>query len=183
MTFADLKILMARRYYRRRTVVRAPRKKWASNMQIGSLATGTETAKVLVENSVQTATPTPIIVKVGNIKLQGDVYIQNASGSVILNPSFVVMVFYLPEGITLNGATANSVASQHPEWIMAWKMIDTTQMNASATMASPSFSVSSRLKRNLNSGDRVCLGYMTDITSGSGNIRVNYTAQYWTCAN
>lgn len=174
---------MARRYYRRRTVVRAPKKKWASNMQIGSLASGSETAKVLVENSVQTATPTPIILKVGNIKLQGDVNIINTTSSILSNPSFVVMVFYLPEGIALSAATANTVASQHPEWIMAWKMIDTASVTAAAAVASPSFSVSSRLKRNLNSGDRICLGYMTDIASGSANIRVNYTAQYWTCAN
>lgn len=179
MTFADLKILMARRYYRRRTVVVRPKKKWASNMQVGSLTTASPTA-ILAENSVQTSSPTPIIVKVGNIKLQGDAAL-NMSSATIAGVSFVVVVYYLPEGITLAGTTASNIISQHPEWIMAWRQVDIGTSIGSGVLAGNSFSVSSRLKRNLNSGDRVCVGYITD--AANVTVTIKYTAQYWTCAN
>lgn len=175
---------MPRRYYRRRTVVVRPKKKWASNMATGRLSNGSggNPTSVLVANAVQTSTPTPIILKVGNIKLQGDASVGNSSGTLLL-PNLVVIVFYLPEGIDLTATTAGTVAAQHPEWIMAWKMIDTQISTSGSNLGTSSFTVSSRLKRNLNSGDRVCIGYMLDSTSSGVSIYLNYTAQYWTCAN
>lgn len=171
---------MPRRYYRRRTVVVRPKKKWASNMAVGTLATSGSSSPiaVLVANSTQSSTPTPIILKVGNIKLQGDAVVQGPTTN--LHPTLIVMVFYLPEGLNLEATTASTVAAQHPEWIMAWKMVD-LGLGTSSDSASSAFSVSSRLKRNLNSGDKICIGYRFE-GSTAGPI-VRYTAQYWTCAN
>lgn len=149
-------------------------------MATGALSNGSGGSNIaaLVANSAQTSTPTPIILKVGNIKLQGDATYTSGSGSVT-NPALILMVFYLPEGIAMNDSTAGNVAAQHPEWIMAWKMID-VQVGSGVVPAS-SFSVSSRLKRNLNSGDRICIGYMH--SDPLQTVRINFAAQYWTCAN
>lgn len=179
---------MARRYYRRsRTIVRAPRKKWASNMKIRYLTTD-EPVSILAENSSTNSTPTPIILKVGNFKVQGDVSLNMSTGHPgVLAPSVIVIVFYLPEGVSVSGTTAATVVSQHPEWIMAWKQLDlgVAVPNTSGYLAGGSFSVSSRLKRNLNSGDKVCIACLTDITGTGGTIavKVNCTSQFWTCAN
>lgn len=148
---------------------------------IGSTGGNYSPTKILVENSTQNTTPTPIILKVGNIKLQGDVVVANTTSTLVPSVSIVVMVFYLPEGLALDGSTAGTVANQHPEWILAWKMVDTGRIEQNGAISTPSFSVSSRLKRNLNSGDKICIGFMTD--SSNINAIIKYTAQYWTCAN
>lgn len=171
---------MPRYYRRRRTVVVKPKKKWASNMKIGTLSTSGTPYDVLVENSAQTSSPTPIIVKAGNFKIQGDALFTPGSSSVPL-ASLVVVVFYLPEGLVLSGTTAEGVLSQHPEWVMVWKQLNSDPINVTNNSATGSFSISSRLKRNLNSGDKICIGFVSDASSAT--VAVKYTAQYWTCAN
>lgn len=170
---------MPRRYYKRRTVVVRPKKKWASNMKVHGVGSSAPT-EILVENSTQTSSPTPVIVKAGNFKIQGDAIITPGTSSVPI-VSLVIVVFYWPEGLTLDAQSAQTVVDQHPEWILAWKQIDTQPVIVTGTSVSNSFAVSSRLKRNLNSGDRVCIGYISD--SNIVTVTIKYTAQYWTCAN
>lgn len=173
---------MPRYYRRRRTVVVRPKKKWASNMKLAGLTTAVPT-QVLVENSLQAASPTPVIVKVGNFKVQGDAVITPGTTPIPI-ASLIVVVFYLPEGITLAGGTAQSVVEQHPEWILAWKQMDVAPIAVTGQGTCDAFSVSSRLKRNLNSGDRVCIGYILDANSAPNvTVTIRFTAQYWTCAN
>lgn len=181
---ADLVISMARRYYRRRTVTVRPKKKWATNLTQGNIssASGGTPYATLVQNTAQTSSPTPIIIKCGNFKIQGDVSVAfNTSRT--SSPWIALLVFFLPEGTTLNGDTANAIVENHPEWILAWKQLDVTLSTTSASQifAASGFSFSSRLKRNLNSGDKICMGFTND--DGQAFPTIKFTAQYWTCAN
>ena len=153
---------MARYRRYRRTIVRAPKKKWASNIvNINSSTSPTSSNSQfsvvsLVTNAVQTSSPTPVIVKSGNFKVQGDSYISASSSGTF---SVSLYVIYAPEGITINDASsANGVIRSHPEWVMAWKFISSDYLSTSGgTSNSNTFSFSSRMKRNLNSGDSILL--------------------------
>lgn len=151
--------------------------------------TGTATTQgasvTLVQNSAATANPTPVIIKAGNFKVQGDgFFIATATTQVALS----LYIIYLPEGLSPPDATSyQAVISAHPEWVLAWKFISANRIfpaaGASATDQSLTFSMSSRLKRNLNSGDRIVLVGLA--TAGSGLSSANFSGlcQYWTCAN
>ena len=179
---------MARYRRYRRTIIRAPKKKWASN--IANINTSTSpssstnqfSAVQLVNNAVQTSNPTPVIVKTGNFKVQGDSYI-SASAAGVFSVSLYVM--YIPEGITIPDASAaNSLIRAHPEWIMAWKFISSDYISTSGGGSSNSntFSFSTRMKRNLNSGDSI---YLLCLAAGTGlnNAYLQGMCQFWTCAN
>ena len=172
---------MARRYYRRRTVTVRPKKKWATNFLQGTLGTNADPAAVLVQNTTQSSLPTPVIVKAGNFKLQGDLSIYTTT-ALTTTPRIAVVVFYLPQGLDLTATAANGILESHPEWILAWKQVDTNIVAANTSSGFSSFSVSSRLKRNLNSGDRICVGYTTN-TPSAAVLTIQFSAQYWTCAN
>ena len=178
---------MARRYYRRRTVVVRPKKRWATNMKgidPAAFAVTNDAANGfainLVENSVATATPTPTVLKTGNFKIQGDVVLLNATsqaGSVTLQ----LYVCFVPQGINVTtGASIEALITQHPEWILAWKVCDIGSLNSGAQNG---FSMSSRLKRNLQSGDRIALLAVgrTDLALATPQqLKVTGLCQYWT---
>lgn len=178
---------MARRYYRRtRTVVRAPRKKWGSNIENFNMTTTGSSqlqgaSSVLTQNSATSANPTPVIIKAGNFKVQGDAfYITSAAAQVELS----LYVVYLPEGVSPpDAATFQQLILSHPEWVLAWKFVSANRVTQAATEQSLSFSMSSRLKRNLNSGDRIVLVGIA--SAGSALTSANFAGlcQYWTCAN
>lgn len=135
---------------------------------------------VLVANSTQSATPTPVVVKAGNFKIQGDCYLSTGQSQITFSTSVVLYVMYLPEVVV---ASANPITAinDHPEWIMAWKVVD---LNVGGTSSNGNaFTFSSRLKRNLNSGDSIALVAVMRDATAQCTMRVNYTAQYWTCAN
>lgn len=176
------------RYYRRRyrTIVRAPKKKWASNIkQIGTVTTGDATYQysvtTLVTNSTESSSPTPVIVKTGNFKIQGDYTYKTTAAASSVGVSLYVV--FLPQGVAVTDYTAAStVVKNHPEWIMAWRYLGYNASNTASTQSADGFSFSSRLKRNLNSGDSValiCIATGTTITS----VTIEGMAQYWTCAN
>lgn len=172
---------MPRRRYYRRYIRAAPKKKWASNLVSGVIGTegsGESNNFVLVNNSSQAATPTPIIVKTGNFKVQGDAYLDVRAGGVGAYIGAQVFVVYTPEGVESNFDT---VIGTHPEWILAWTTLDLPITNAATVTAGSRFSFSSRLKRNLNSGDRIRL----IVRGGTANniVVCRFTAQYFTCAN
>lgn len=174
------------RYRRRYTRVVRPRKKWASNMlKFSQTTVGTATAQVgqytLVKNSFQNATPTPVIVKTGNFRLQGDAYVTPSAANATIVLTMYIM--YIPEGISINDAAgAQNIVQSHPEWIMGWKVVTANRTTTTNPDNSETFSFSSRLKRNLNSGDEVkliCLAEGTPITEAT----FSGMCQYWTCAN
>lgn len=184
-----------RRYYRRSVRVVAPRKKWATNIKQGSIqaaisgSTG-EGFATLVANSPQTTVPTPVIIKSGNFKIQGDCQFAATSGAISTGMAISLFVMYLPEAFTASAGTLGGIAAvidAHPEWIVAWKALDISAYTGTlpSSNGTAGFSFSSRLKRNLNSGDGIYLVVVVREASSSGNlnVRVNYTTQYWTCAN
>lgn len=186
MTFADLKILMARRYYRRRTITRAPRKKWASNIVTFTGAmTSNFFSHVLVTNAAQTASPTPVIVKVGNFKCQLDASYMYDAPSAANILCMTAYVMYVPEGISVTtNAAAQDLIAKHPEWIMGWRQFNTDGLQAAQTAHTNSVTFSSRLKRNLNSGDSVQLFVVPYVGASVGwSGAVTGTVQYWNCAN
>lgn len=187
----ELFILMPRYYRRRRSVVVRPKKKWASNMTFTSYeilpgGTGTQPVPVtnLVINSAQANTPTPTIIKAGNFKINADVTYSVSTTTPISH--LVAVVVFLPEGIDpLSNAALGALLTAHPEYIIAWRQLDTSYI---VTGSSPgnvqNVTFSSRLKRNLNSGDRIVFGILDQTPAGTvTSIRVALTAQYWTCAN
>lgn len=182
---------MARRryYYRRSPRVVVAKKKWASNMKTGNMSktvassTTDHVEDILVVNSAQNSTPTPVIVKTGNFKIQGDCYISAVQGNSLSQLTQVILyVVYLPEvAVQINTAT---VIQDHPEWIMAWKVIDFNIVGNTNADNGTAFTFSSRLKRNLNSGDAIALvAIVQNGNSGSSTLLVKYAAQYWTCSN
>ena len=165
---------MARRRYYRRYIRVAPKKKWASNILQGSLSTSN--FGVICENSAGTATPTPVIVKCGNFKVQGDVMYNTTGGSSNTLANLNFFLIFVPEGIT----PSDALIGTHPEWIIGWKTIDVgvVRSTSETAVAAATFSFSSRLKRNLNSGDRI----VAILQSGDSRLSANcvFTAQYWT---
>lgn len=177
-----------RRYYRRSARVVVPKKKWATNMKSGTMTKNTTNPlehmeEVLVSNSTQVSTPTPVIVKTGNFKVQGDCYLYVTGTNINSATQLIMYVVYLPE-VVVNQANPATAIQDHPEWIMGWKVVDLNLANATNTQ-STSFSFSSRLKRNLNSGDTVALVALlrNGNTQNTVTYSVNYTCQYWTCSN
>lgn len=177
---------MPRRYYRSRTRVIRPKKKWASNFKeiyspTISVTNGTPGGWVdtLVENSNQSSNPTPVIVKAGNFKIQGDCAISTGVTTPVL--AVTVYVIFAPEGITVaSGSDVQSLVAAHPEYVMAWRTLDT----AGGQGAIAGFSFSSRLKRNLNSGDKILLmASCTTSATSAITLRMHAMAQFWTCAN
>lgn len=184
---------MPRRYYRRTRVVR-PKKKWASGIKTinYSISPNSEdpAGKIpwttLVSNSLQTAAPTPTIVKAGNFKVNADINLTlNASTTSTLH--LVAFVVFMPEGISpSDNQTFGNLIVAHPEYIMAWKQIDSERVQSTQGITlynTQRVTFSSRLKRNLNSGDSIVFGVLDQSTQSVGVIRVALTCQYWTCSN
>lgn len=184
---------MARYRRYRRTIVRAPKKKWCSNLvalnmnvsNTGASATEAYYIQTVANNKTETTIPTPVIVKTGNFKIQGDLNFQH-SGTVDTTAftTATLYIIYLPEGIIPNDyATMNNVIQNHPEWIMGWRYLESGVMNPNKWTDSNRFSLSTRLKRNLNSGDSIAaVLIMTALPSG-GSAQLKGQCQFWTCAN
>ena len=166
------------RYYKYRRSYRKiyPRKRWASNIisknVLVSLPVGEKTAwstTLLCDNAPQVSTPTPVLLKFGRVKVKGDIRTDLANENNYV--SGVMYVFYLPEGFT-NGP---DVIKYHPEYIIGWTQISLDSGNT--------FSFSSGLKRNLNSGDKILIMFTVDSTNSTQTLRAfnfYFTAQYWT---
>ena len=186
------------RYYRRRyrTIVRAPKKKWCSNMrEIELPVTNTDTTvtsvsnyMMLAENKSEISAPTPIVVKTGNFKLQADFYINftGTSTSQQIAANAQLYIIYVPEGMTVNTYTAASnIVKNHPEWIMAWRYFDVKQgpINVNTLADGGKISMTSRLKRNLNSGDAIYAVLLVQSLPSLVNMSVRGMCQFWSCAN
>ncbi len=152
-----------------------PRKRWASNIftenNIVTLLASQNTAfasTTICTNSPQTATPTPVIVKFGRCKVKGDVRtnLDNENNFV----SGTMYLIYVPEGMPIA-----DLVKQHPEYIIGWTTISLDSGNT--------FTFSSSLKRNLNSGDRIMMLFnvsATNTTQFTRAFNFYYTVQYWT---
>nr|ANB82429.1 capsid protein [Porcine serum-associated circular virus] len=153
-----------------------PKKRWASNLLSKALAVtlpngvaSNASTSTICENAVQSSKPTPTILKFGRVKIKGDVR-TNANNAANFTSANVFVVF-VPEGVTLTPQVLNS----HPEYIMGWTTLSMDSGN--------SFSLTTALKRNLNSGDSIQLLFAVDtISAPQIDIVYNfyYTAQFWT---
>lgn len=153
-----------------------PRKKWASNIktnykQVAVVTSGTSgtATDTICENSAPASTPTPVILKFARLKLKGDV--RSPVATVANFTSANIFCCFVPEGVTLNADLLN----KHPEYILGWTCLSMDSGN--------SFSLTTTLKRNLNSGDSIQLFFSVDCTQvPEATVPYNfyYTCQFWT---
>ena len=166
------------RYYKYKRYYKKvfPKKRWASNIKsdtldlnLGTSSSSVTGQSMLCGNTVQTDSPTPVILKFGRVKVKGDVRFSQTNVSQFT--SCMVYCVFLPEGNTLS----IDFISKHPEYIIGWTSIS---LDSGST-----FSLTSALKRNLNSGDQIRLLFSIDTTTTPSQIityNIFYTAQFWT---
>ena len=162
-----------RKYYAKRSY---PRKRWASNIltmnTLLTLPNGVKSAsevETLCINSSQSTTPTPVMIKFGRVKVKGDVRTDVDSNNNYV--SGIMYVVFCPQGMTVD----QFLIDNHPEYILGWTQISLDSGN--------SFSFSSSLKRNLNSGDKICILFQINSVNSVQAVRnfnFYYTAQFWT---
>lgn len=153
-----------RRYYRSRRVY--PKQKWLpvnnelgmNGLEIVAASTFVTTTQPITENSSRNITDgggnvsSATIIKVGRFRIKGVLSVSSTG----IGVSYIIGIAYVPEGYSINqtasdiGNLGNTFFYKHPEWIMCWTRLDYT--NASQ---GNEFSLSSRLKRNLNTGDQI----------------------------
>lgn len=175
------------RYYRRRyTRVVRPKKKWATNF-VDITAEGTVSSNevmftnILCQNSTQAGVPTPVVVKAGNFKLQCDAFFGLSQASAV---EFSLYIIYVPESSSLITIDqGREFVDRHPEWILAWKYANYDYVSGTSNIET--INMSSRLKRNLNSGDSIRLlafGKTGSSTTFSSRA-LSGKCQFWTCTN
>ena len=147
------------------------KKKWASYMKASSvgpltvpISSSGYLATDLVANSTETATPTPTIIKCKHCKVSVDSYVYS-TGTLPIGP-IVAYLMYVPQGYTL----AVSTPVDHPEWILSWRAIDTSNIAATRSYHDI-ITMTSSLSRNLNSGDTIKLILVAN------NVDATYTYQ------
>lgn len=165
----------------RKALTRRRGKKWSPVLIEKTLDTqiGTNTGRyvsswTLCANSGNTGSaPTATVIKCGNFKLWMD-NTTNLQSSAPVHGFIYIM--FLPQGVTVS----DGLPDQHPEWIMAWRGYDVQSQSLQA------FSVQSKLKRNLNSGDSIILLNMVIVSSGlqaSFYTSIHMVASYVCCNN
>lgn len=156
-----------------------PRKRWASCMKTGlldiTIQKGTlygNASADLCKNASDSSVPNPVIVKFGRFKMKGDLrYSASAARAV---SSCMIFVCYAPEGISLN----QTLITLHPEYLLGWTCL--------SLESGGSFSLSSGLKRNLNSGDKIQVFFYADtLVAPQEDITfaLYFHIQYWTTSS
>lgn len=177
---------MARRRYYYRRVVR-PKQKWAINNVSCFINSDTTAAENIGANgyfrfqnvvingvgntAAPVSTPAPTILKTGRFRLKGTLgVVFPETYSVTLFIAFVPQGYELKTGVLSSPGDTypNNVFYHHPEWVIGW-----TRKDYSSTSQSNEISITSRLKRNLNSGDRIIVGYLAVSYSSSQTIGSN----------
>ena len=129
-------------------------------------------ATTICENSNNTnVAPTATVIKVGNLKVSFEC--ESSSNRAIL-ASGSAYIMFVPQGLT----PTTDYPMQHPEYIMVWRSFNPAGAVSAVTMQS-------RLKRNLNSGDKIILFYKVrnDDTGANLTIAFRGIATYVCCAN
>lgn len=180
---------MPRRYYTRtRPRYYGKRRKWSptllqSNMtlevpQTGDTAVTAFNVSVLCANSAVVGVDTPVstVIKVKNFRVNIDI---TATNNFLRNNFYAIM--FIPQGFTPTADTP----TQHPEWIMAWRTHDPSSTSVSTAVGIRNFQISSRLTRNLNSGDRIVLyqSIISPAQNSQSTISTAYFASFVTCNN
>ena len=157
---------MARYYkYKRYYKPVYPRKRWASN--IGNLTTriafsAGQTSSVgsteICSNAAQTATPTPVLLKFGRCKIKIDLQPITMPATGANSLSMVAYLTFVPQGVNMGESqVAYNLIKNHPEYVMAWQQVS---LDSPVTMT-----ISSKLKRNLNSGDGIYIIFVAGVNN------------------
>lgn len=173
--------------YRR---LRYPKQKWSINtVQYNFNVTAPAANNFTISSAVVAANPSrnnefgysvstaSSILKCAHIKIKGVL-----NTGMIQGQNTLITLMYCPEGFNPNAASAsldnigNTIFYSHPEWIMAW-----TRMDYSDISQRNEFSITSRLKRNLNPGDSIRLiiyNINTTATGTSSAFSLSATGSY-----
>ena len=150
---------MPRKYFR--STKKTYSKHWAKHIAIAPLNSvnfNTQTF-TLCANSSLLSSPTPSLIKCGNFTYRAEVQMTDTSAG--SDTWAFCYISYVPEGINLpNNQELGAWFEKHPEYVMAWKPIPIRQLNDQAT--NDVITVSSRMKRNLNSGDKIIVALYTN---------------------
>lgn len=179
---------MPRRYYYGRRYSRGsrPRRRWAPHLVQGSLsitipaATSAGQTSVLCSNSANVGSDTPVstIIKVKNFKVVVDL---TAASQNLQLTNFIIAICYVPQGFD----PGTEFLYQHPEWILVWRTVDVSQTVSNSGASLQNVQISSRLARNLNTGDSIRLfGVGTNLnTTTQGIVQLGFVCSFVTCNN
>lgn len=199
------------RYSRRIKYVRKlPKKKWApfynAYIDVRGVAGNMVEVKAnslvcwgkIIDNSGAAATPTPTVIKAGNFKVTADASYAVAPSYTVSSTCYIVFV---PEGWVQSDYSQEVFAGKmgqlptmHPEWIIAQGCLQAETAAAGsggqALLNTPAKSFSSRLKRNLQSGDAIYYLWIVNgmytngtTTSGLGTCCFHTNVRAYTCNN
>lgn len=159
------------RYLKSTRRVYVPKKKWSPlfggysfDLVVPTGDKGAIYSESLAVNSNSTS-PATTVIKVGRFKVKSEVFVPTNS-AVNSSISFQAYIMFRPQNMQIT----SNYPSEHPEYILAWSSPSFT--------ASSGFSMSSKLKRNLNSGDSVIVLYVfTNMTNTtvSGKLKCIYS--------
>lgn len=133
-------------------------------------------------NAGQSVSAASSILKCAHLKVKGVI-----NTGMIQGQSVLIALMYFPEGINpnANGVSTDLIGGSmffsHPEWIMGW-----TRMDYSNVSQKNEFSITSRLKRNLNPGDTIRFVVYNINTNNSENttqVYITATSSYCCRAN
>lgn len=170
---------MRRRYYRVKKTY--PKQKWLINnneIVINGMTVNAGNYVLLYEPITQNPSRTltsgagtqtsASILKTGRFRFNG---VFNSAATYI---NYIVGISFIPEGYTITANTNVDVSTlgecffyKHPEWLLSWKRLD-----YSASNQINEFSLSSRLKRNLNSGDGIVF-FVIAVNKTNTNVQIS----------
>ena len=145
---------MPKRSYK---VVKRNKQKWApvcvpwtpdQNYVLGLGSSSFHYVTICANDTHTAVAPTATIIKCGNFKTNFSITYGTGFaglGSIL----FRLVIIYVPQGYT---SITEDLLSKHPEWIIAWTQF--SPINGTTV------TFGSKLKRNLNSGDEILLGYI-----------------------
>ena len=163
---------MPKRSYK---IVKRNKQKWApvcvgwtpdQAYVIGAGQTAFHYVTICANDSHTAVAPTATIIKCGNFKTNFSItYSTGFAG--LASILYKLVVIYVPQGYT---AINDVLIEKHPEWVLGWTQF--SPVNGTTV------TFSSKLKRNLNSGDEIILGYIgyNDTTTDfSFKVKANTT--------
>lgn len=175
---------MPRRYTKRTVIIRKPRVKWSPHMEAYS-------DELLISNNLQSVViaiaannndshiPAVPVVQVTRINIQA----QLGSGQLSGMDWYAYLVF-IPENTTLSSTSQwIDYIYAHPEYLMARKIVESDNAMDNTSVA---LSMSTRLKRNLNSGDKIYLLLVARVlgtVSGSKTLPIHAEVTYYSKVN
>lgn len=195
-----------------RVIVKKARKRWAAHiesflLEATNFAAATingasiATYKTLAVTQIDAATPTPNIIKTGRYSASYNFIfdLSSSNNKSPLNYMVTILLMYIPQGWPLDvGSTSvnhaarfnqfSNLVGSHPEWIIAKKQLGDWNQIPGATDGvydCRTGVLSSKLKRNLNSGDQVAIVAMvqkafTDQVNFPYSIKFQGQVSYFT---